>query len=123
MPQFNSMAGVTGLYRAILAGQEPLEVRVIGADVMRYEQIQKKSFFAGEGVSFTRIAFVVWAALKRTEQTDLSVQDFLKGLEDIEREGADDEDEDEDDDGDAEGALGDDGSMELPDPTEVDTTV
>lgn len=119
MSKFNSMAGVTGLYRAILTGQEPLEVRVIGADVMRYEQIQKKSFFEGDGISFTRIAFVVWAALHRTGQTDLNVQDFLKGLEDIEREGADDEDEDDE----FEGDLGDDGSMELPDPTEVDTTV
>lgn len=109
MSNFNSMAGVTGLYRVTLTGQEPVEVRIIGADVMRYEQSQNKSFFAGD-VSFTRVAWVAWAAMKRKGFTDLSVADFLKEIEDVEREAQAD---------DAEELLADDGTGDLGDPTEA----
>ena len=108
--QFHSLTAVTGLYQAKLVGDaEALEVRVIGADVLRWEQVNQKSFFAGE-VGLSRIAWIVWAALRRTKTLDVEVAEFMASLEDVLAE-SDEVDEDEDDDG-----------VELPTPTEADFT-
>lgn len=110
--QFQSVALVTGDYEVKLVNdEEPIIVRVIGADILRWEQVNQGSFYAGE-VSLSRMAWVVWAALRRQRKTDLEVSAFLAQVEDlaVEREMAED-DEAEDDD-----------SAWLPDPTEADTT-
>ena len=103
MSNWKSMAGVTGAYRVTLTGEEPVEVTLIAADIMRYEQVNAKSFFSGD-VSLSRIAWVVWAAMRRTKRTDLEVAEFLARVEDIESE--DDGAEEDEDDG-----------VQLPDPT------
>lgn len=107
---YKSMAGITGGFRVTLIGsEEPLEVRVIGADIARWEQNNKASFFAGDSVSFSRLCYIAWAALKRTQQTEMKFEEFIASLEDLERESEDDDEETEDE-GDG---------VELPAPTEA----
>ena len=115
--KFTSMAGMTGNYRITLVDQEPVEVHVIGADILRWEQNNGvKSFFEGE-VGLSRLSYVAWAAMRRTGVTGLTLADFMKSFVDLEAEDdKDDEDEDEED-----AQEGDDG-VELPDPSEGDTT-
>lgn len=115
--QFKSMAGLTGEYRIKLVDQEPIEVRIIGADMMRWEQSEKgRSFFEGDTIPLSRLAFAAWAALRRTNKTELVFAEFMKSVEDIETEKTDDEsDEDEDVEDVDDGVV-------LPDPTDGDTT-
>ena len=115
MANFKSMAGFTGLHRVTLVDQEPIEVNVIGADIMRWEQNEKgKSFFDGTP-SLSRLCFVTWAAMKRQQMTEVTFSEFMKAFVDLEAE--EDEDEDTEGDDDEEG-----GGVELPDPSEGDTT-
>ena len=93
--EFVSLAGITGDYRVTLQDRDPLDVAVIGADVMRWEQINQRSFFEGTP-SLSRIAFVCWAALRRTKQLDIPVEQFLRDVVDVEQSTpADDDAEDE----------------------------
>lgn len=111
--KFESVAGLTGRYRITLDGEEPVIITVIAADIMRWEQVNSKSFFAGD-VSLTRMAWVAWAACKRLKHTDLDVADFLARVEDVEKEdlgdGGDDVDEEDEE------------AVELPDPTAEEFT-
>lgn len=104
--EFTSLAVIAGLYRVKLIDAEPVEVRVIGADILRWEQVNGKSFFAGE-VGLSRIAWVLWAAMRRGKLTALEVADFMAAVEDLEKQDDEPPAEAEDDN---EGA-------ELPTPT------
>lgn len=108
--KFVSLAGLTGNYRVTLVDQEddPILVRVIASDVLRWEQVNNKSFFEGE-VSFSRMVWVAWAALRRQKLTDLDIDKFLVGIIDVEQERVDDDDDE-------------DAQVNLPVPTEADTT-
>lgn len=94
--EFVSLAVVAGLYRVTLVEQEPVDVNVIGADIMRWEQVNGKSFFEG-AAGLSRIAWVAWAAMRRQKLTDLEVADFIAQVADLERqaEAEDDEDDEE----------------------------
>lgn len=112
--KFTSMAGMTGNYRITLVDAEPVEVRVIGADILRWEQTNSgKSFFEGE-IGLSRLSYVGWAAMKRTNKTDMSLAEFMKSFVDLESEDDTPEPEaDEEEEG---------GGVDLPDPSEGDTT-
>lgn len=108
--RFVSLSAISGTYRVTFLDGDPVEVEVIGADVMRWEQVNQKSFFASDP-SLSRIAWVVWAAMRRQRLTDLEVSAFIASVADLEQgrdtTGEDDEDEE---------------GVALPDPTEADIT-
>lgn len=108
--KFASVAGLTGNYRIrFLDTEEPLIVRVIAADIMRWEQVNAKSFFEGTP-SLTRMMWVAWAACRRQRLTDVDTPaDWFKQIEDLEKEEIDD-----DEDSDTEEVA------ELPTPTEAE---
>lgn len=114
--KYTSMAGMTGNHRVTLVEHDPVIVRIIGADIMRWEQNEGgKSFFEGE-IGLSRMAYPAWAAMRRKHLTELTFAEFMKNLEDLESEDdVEEEASDEDEDGAAE-------VVELPGPTEADTT-
>lgn len=107
--KYQSMSAIAGPARVTLVDEEPVEFRIIAADVIRFEQNHKTSFFEGTP-GLSRIGWVAWAAMKRLGLTELKPEEFLSKIADIETE---DESADEDD-------VEDEG-VDLPGPTEADT--
>lgn len=108
MSDFTNIGIITGIYRVTLVDAEPILVKVIGADIMRWEQVNNKSFFEG-ALGYSRMAWVVWAAMTRGKLTELKLPEFLPVVEEIER-----QDEEPEKSGEAE-----DEGVPLPDPTEA----
>ena len=110
--EYTSLAIVAGDYRVTLVDAEPVLIRIIGADILRWEQVNGKSFFAGE-VGLSRLAWIAWAAMTRKKLTELTVQDFMSSLEDLEK---------QDEEPEVSGEEEDEG-VPLPPPTEADGVV
>ena len=111
--EYTSLAIVAGDYRVTLVDAEPVLIRIIGADILRWEQVNGKSFFAGE-VGLSRLAWIAWAAMTRKKLTELSVADFMASLEDLEK---------QDEEPEQSGEVEEDEGVPLPSPTEVAGTV
>ena len=114
--QFASLTdGLTGGYQVVLVdADEPLEVDVIGADLLRWEQVTKGSFFSGE-VGLSRIVWIVWAAARRQRKTTDEVAEFMAKVVEIRTEDNRPPAAEEDTEADEYG-------VPLPDPTEAGIT-
>lgn len=103
----------TGEFVAEMVSGEAYRVRVIAADVMRWEQVNQAAFTAASMSEFplSRFAWIVWAALKRDRQIDIRVDEFMAQLAQLEQVPDADETADVPED-----------DVVLPDPTGADTT-
>lgn len=65
----------------VVAG-ETIQVRSSARDILDWESEHDESFISGE-TTMTQLLALAWLAAKRTKQTELSFDEFVNQLEDI----------------------------------------
>lgn len=102
----------TGRFEVDLDDGRTLEGESKLKDIVTWERSHKGDFVTGESVSFSKLLWVVFAALKRTGQIPEynTANDFIDHVDDLRQELPGDDDEGEDADG----------GVVLPNPTEAD---
>lgn len=72
------------------------------ADVIMWERSHKKGYLGEDGLSFQKILWIVFAALKRSGQIPEwnTANEFIDHVEDLRQEVPDGDDEEDDEDGD-----------------------